>query len=248
MHNFVNFAESVGSLLPPNIAFVCYSLISTIFIILGLVYTHDLYTLVFFVLFVLCMLNAVMGLILLQLNMKSLFAHHIQSFHFLSTSFMVGFWLFYRSDAGPCSVPASNSMQVLSCNPLSGTNSLPTDTLLYVMLTPIVYLITCPNVSWEDLLKSWVTVLMWISLCIAAFNTYNTIFAFLLYVPISALIMFKLKYERYSFRLKMVSYESKIEELEVQSQQHDKEIKNMLSNVAHDMKTVIILTYITDFL
>ena len=238
MHSFVNFSELVGSLLSSHFIFICYSFVGIICIILGLVYAHGSYTLAFVVLLVLCILNTVVSLILSLCTMNSVFSRQFGSFHFLSMSFMIGFWLFYRSDAGMCSV-TPNAIQVLSCNPLSSAHSLPTDTLLYAMLTPIVYLITCPKVSCEDLVKSWVTVLLWISFCLIAFNAYNTLFSFLLYVPLSALIMFKLKNDQYSLRLQSYCYESKIEELEAKSQCRDREIQNMLSNVAHDMKTVI---------
>jgi hypothetical protein len=121
---------------------------------------------------------------------------------------------------------------------MSESTSLPTESLMYIMLTPILYLQLFQNISWIVLLTSWIIIILCIAVCMGVFNAYNTIYTFVLYVPISFFLLYKTHTDRYNSLLEKASYEAKILDIQTQSEQNSREIKNMLSNVTHDMKTV----------
>ena len=160
--------------------------------------------------------------------------NHVQSCSVLSltTCLINGLWLVSRSYAGPC------SMNHWSCNPSASFNDLPFDALLYLMLTPIIYLELFPHILLKVILVSWSFAVVWISVCIYTFNAYNTVIVTLFYIPTSLLFIYKKQNELYISLLEKEKYQTRIEQIEAQSVNNIKEMKNMLSNVTHDMKTV----------
>ena len=156
-------------------------------------------------------------------------ANYVQSWIVLSTGLITCLWLFSRSHADP-------STKSWSYSP-SESASLPSNTLWYLMLTPIVYLELFPQISLKTILVSWSIAVAWISVCIYVYNAYNTLILFMFYIPTSLLFIYKKQSERHLSLLEKETYQARIEEMEIQSVNNNKEMKN----VTHDMKTVNML-------
>ena len=237
LKQFLRKIDSKEFIFPSYLLFILFTLFGIVYVTLGFVLSTRDSNYLLFSLLVMFVSNSLVGWYLMKncTAMDSSFpSNYIKSCSILPTCLINCLWLFSRSYEGPCTT------NLWSCNPSASFNSLPLDTLFYLMLTPIMYLELFPYVSLQAILISWSTVVVSISACIYAFNADNTLVVFAFYIPTSLLFMYKKRNERYRSFLEKETYETRIEEVETQSVKNDKEMKHMLSNVTHDMKTVIL--------
>ena len=166
---------------------------------------------------------------------------YISNAHIIINSLLLGFWLFCQSYSGACTVDDMKYLKEWGCNPGYSSHLLPFESLIFAMMTPLLYAFIFPNASWKVSMLSWIIILAWISVCIGVFSAYNTIKAFVVYIGFSLMILiFMYERHRQSVSLFLEKEKCEFEILRVveQSQKDAKEIQNTLSNMVHDLKTV----------
>ena len=240
------------------IAFGGYGLLGLLLILFGTISSFQIggqSQWLFLILLVLYALNFCLGfnLVITERNSvsrgKELIRTSLTSFHVLLNSVLIGFWLFCRSYNGDCSISSFSYIAAgLDCNPEYHSNALPFDTLVFAMMTPLVYAYIFTGVSRIVSQMSWMIIIAWIAICIGLFNAYNTINSLIIYAAFSAMILFfKYKHEDKIAGLLMIIENSELvieySEMEIKriidkSAKDVKEIQTRLSNVAHDLKTV----------
>lgn len=171
----------------------------------------------------------------------------ISNGHVIVNSLLMGFWLFCRSYNGACSFQDNTYLVEWSCNPGYSSHSLPLETLIFAMMTPLVYAYIFSNVSWTICLVSWLIIVSWIFVCIYVFSAFNATKAVIVYIGFS-LVILKSIYENNSksanLLLEKEKCELEVERVSQQSAKDAKELQNMLNNMAHDLKTVFLIIYI----
>ena len=165
------------------------------------------------------------------------------SFHVLLNTLLVGFWLFCRSYNGDCSVGGFSYITIaLDCNPEYNSNALPFDTLIFAMMTPLVYAYIFTKVSTTVSQLSWMITIAWIATCVGLFNGYNTVISLVIYLVFSAIIHF-FQYENQNkiagLIIKNEDTEMEMRRIIDQSAKDANEMQTRLGNVAHDLKTVL---------
>ena len=227
---FLNYIESKDSMMTSTLIYLLFSFYGIVCI------THDLGSLSSLLLIAIVM-SFVAGFILLRYKFVSAsMMTYIEACHFLLTCLSNGYWMFCRSYNNDL-----NPMRFMSCNINNTTHNLSVETIFYVMLTPIVYSIVFKHTPWQVILPSWFICIISISLFLINFSAYKTIIFLIFYAPISFLLIFKIENERYLSDLSAmenIKYETRVNKIIQDSEAHELEIKNMLSNVTHDMKTV----------
>ena len=210
----------------------------------------------YIILLSLFLLNTIFGLVcLLKDNEKSVKSTAaLISCHVVISCLLVGFWLFIRSNVGDClNIESSGSKLITmwSCNPQSNSETLPVDTMIMLMLVPLIYASIFRNMlPWWILITSWVITVLWLIICITVFNAYNSTFVVVFYALVSIMLLCQNKSQ--SIEYSNVICEKDVEISLIKA--HTVEQKNMVSNVTHDLKTVcfilslimILIPYIND--
>ena len=233
------------------IAFGGYGLLGLVLILLGTITSFQIggqSQWLFLTLLVLFFINFCLGLVLIVKAVNNTAKGHeliptsLASFHVLLNSVLIGFWLFCRSYNGDCTISSFNHMaDALDCNPEYNSNALPFDTLIFAMMTPLLYTYIFTKVSRIVLLVSWMIIIAWIAICIGLFNAYNATISLIIYAAFSAMILF-FKYENQktiaALILQNENNEIELKRSITKSKKDAKEIQSRLGNVAHDLKTV----------
>ncbi len=156
-----------------------------------------------------------------------------QAFSMLYTTIFCFTRLYFRIVAGQC--PSQNLKKVWYCNPLQDANALPLDSVLVVMMVPILYSVVFREIRWKNIALSWLLTVAGLSYCIIAKNMFATIPILLTYIPISAMYLYDTnRQNKNTFRLTQKLAENE----RLADETHARELRHMIGNVAHDLKTV----------
>lgn len=111
--------------------------------------------------------------------------------------------------------------------------------MLAAMIMPLLLSIVEPGALWEYVCLAYVMVIGIILYCIIAYDNTNCIGSFAIQVPFFFLLMYENQRQRLVVFLSAVSQEVLITENKVLADRaHEVEMRNMIGNVAHDLRTV----------
>ena len=226
------------------IIFVVFSLICLFGLIVGTIGVLNEHNSVNFNLFIilLCLFttNICLGMyIFIIKSNESYWRPLLRSCHIMISSILMGLFLFCRSLVGDCLNNDPTFIIYWSCNPQYDSNTLPVDTMLILMMVPLIYASIFENViSWGALLSSWMITVFWLILCIILFKAYNSIFALVCYAPLSFMILYKNKLYQIELCNTIDDKINEIAKIKVEAESTKFEQENMISNVTHDLKTV----------
>jgi hypothetical protein len=156
----------------------------------------------------------------------------------LSSQGTVALFLLARVLHGKCE--SLNQLDVWSCSSEFKSRALPQELLIALMLYPIANSIIFKNVHFKHVVMSWVLTLVVISFFIAFTGATQSIPALVFYAPFSG--GFLLENHRQDLILFHVLRSQKRLLVENRQMSEDKqtEMRHMIANVAHDLKTVLI--------
>ena len=226
------------------IVFTVFSVICLFGIIAGTIRVLSDYNSINFNLFIilLCLFtaNICLGIfIFISKRNESFVISALRSCHVITFSVLAGYFLFCRSLLGDCLSDDPTFIINWSCNPQYDSNTLPVDTMVLLMLVPLIHQSIFENtITWRVLLSSWMITVLWLILCITLFKAYNSMFAVLFYAPLSFLILYKNNMHHTKSYNIIDDKNNEIIKVKLEAESTKSEHENMLSNVTHDLKTV----------
>jgi hypothetical protein len=148
-----------------------------------------------------------------------------------------GFFNLTRSVKGTCDEldPKNYIFGFIACNPEALSFALPQDTFFCLMTFSIVTCILMKRANHYTIYASWLISTGFVMLSIILSGSYNSIFFLCISSPLSALIIYELQCQNKAINL----LTEELSENARRSQEiHANEMRRMIGNVAHDLKTV----------
>jgi hypothetical protein len=90
----------------------------------------------------------------------------------------------------------------------------------------------------------WLSIVAFLLVIILWFNLYNSTVSLIFYVPISLIILTESRRQNLEVFFITQKLEKSLEDNEANAELHATELRHMIANVAHDLKTVSIFYYI----
>lgn len=152
-------------------------------------------------------------------------------------TFLLGAWLLMRVAVGQCN--DYYSFDNFRCNPSQDSGTLPIDSVVAIMLIPLTTSIVFRGIPFTVQIFSWVMTLAFI-VCSAAFVRLDQSFVSLcIFAPSSLFMLYEgERQNRMMFhmtdRMSFLLQENE----RLADETHANELRHMLGNVAHDLKTV----------
>jgi hypothetical protein len=168
---------------------------------------------------------------------------------FLSISIGLGilFQIFLFNSNACFSTVERNILSSLNCHT---TDKLPDNTVLLMLVVPAVLCMLDNEIKWSVQLGCWGMNFIFLLFCIIYFQLKTSAFTFALYVPFTLIIM-------YSFRQQSLLLFLASEHLDAQHNEkhrqnglaHVEEMRSLIGNMAHDLKTVsdAVIVYVSIF-
>ncbi len=154
----------------------------------------------------------------------------------ICSSFSVGICLIARSLNGECL--SLNQYYIYGCNSELASRSLPQEHLILLMLLPILYSVVYKAIKWRYVCLTWLMVIICISISIGVSNATNSIACLIIYMPISMLILYENHRQNLILFFVTQKQQKLLEENRVLSENAQNELRHIIANVAHDLKTV----------
>lgn len=163
----------------------------------------------------------------------------VNCFSFVLTA-MFCFGLILRTQTGECGyISTKFDTTMWWCNPESESNALPHDSMLIVMLLPLVYSIVWRETTWSVTLLSWAvcSTALVVSLLIGDASTSQGPVGFL--IPLNFAILYECQRQRLLSFLSIRGLQSNMaNNMKEVDEASATEMRHMIGNVAHDLKTV----------
>lgn len=164
----------------------------------------------------------------------------IENCYILGTAVYTSIRLLTRFTVGPCS--GLEFMEVLGCNPNHAVGGVPMDTLFGIALNPIMFAVIYRSASWSSTLISWlisIGSMIIVGVLSGATAKPYLVAIFTAYIPLSLSILFESRRQSISIFLTNKKLAGLIAENERMAEAIRKdELRSMIGNVAHDLKTV----------
>lgn len=151
-------------------------------------------------------------------------------------SFSLGLYLIARVANGTCD--SLDQYHMYGCNSEGSSHSLPQELLYCLMTLPIAYSVVFKAVSPKFVFASWVICVVTICIAIGIANAYVTIPLMVVYCPVSLILLYEI--HRQNIILFRISRRQQLllETNKKFSEESQNELRFMVANMAHDLKTV----------
>lgn len=162
----------------------------------------------------------------------------------IGISIFFGLQLIMRVNGGQCE-EGIVYMEALLCNPNHATDGLPEETLAQLMLFPIVFHIILRDSRIGTFFIAWALSLISMVIAGLMMNIRPTIPFLVVYFSFSIIILYDTQRQNLSLFLLAEKLKYSLAENERQADEtHASELRHMIANVAHDLKTVFSITFV----
>jgi hypothetical protein len=145
-------------------------------------------------------------------------------------------FLFARLYNGECN--SLNQLVMWSCNSGFASRSLPVESVVMLLIQPILNSISFKSLRFEYVLASWVFIMSVLFTAVGVTGATQTLPALLMYVPLSLIGMFETHRQDLILYFIVKSQRKLLAENKQMSEERTTEMRHMIANVAHDLKTV----------
>jgi hypothetical protein len=205
----------------------------------SLFFTFGGHKYVFYAMIILHSFVIVFGILLIyEQHSKLIFGSKciIESLFILLCLLDFGFILTSRTIFSGC---RQNMPRVAECE--HTTDEIPQDILLLFMFLPILFSIIFQRVKRNCIIFCWLLVVTVITLNIALLDKKDSISSLFFYAPISFIVLMESRRQNLEMFLIAQKLEKSLEDNETNAELHATELRHMIANVAHDLKTVCYL-------
>lgn len=166
----------------------------------------------------------------------------LQGIFILGFTSYAGLWLLMRLNEGQCEVIIS--VYDFACNPQQNSDGLPIETILMLMFVPVTFSVILRNTSMEMKLTSWVLTVILILSSSAFINFIPNLPYLFTYVMVSLFFIYETERQNRLIFFMANKYKTLLEENErLADESYANELRHMIGNLAHDLKTVTIINY-----
>lgn len=175
-------------------------------------------------------------------NYKSTFftpdtAKNMENMFIIGLSVYSNIRLVLRTQQGECI--GANFIDQLICNPLHSMNLLPPDTFVGLSILPMMFASVFRTADWNVILFSWILTIATMLLCTYLFHESKLVVLILqVYFPCSLIVLFESRRQSLAIFLMNQKLQFLLSENSRIAKQHATELKHLIGNVAHDLKTV----------
>jgi hypothetical protein len=178
---------------------------------------------------------------LVNIHNSSSFIPTLENLYVISSALGGGFFNLTRSIKGSCDVlHSSYYLGFIACNPESLSSALPQDTFFCLMTFSIISCILMKRANQYTIYASWLISTGFVMLSIILSGSVNSIFFLCISAPLSAFIICELQRQNKAINLLT---EELSENVRRSQEIHANEMRRMIGNVAHDLKTVLLTIF-----
>eukprot|EP01031_Cornospumella_fuschlensis_P025063 gene25063-30272_t len=167
---------------------------------------------------------------------------HLRSYIVLAITLVFILRLFLRAFTGKCHDDNSSPSpfaERLNCNPNTDSSNLPKESILGLMLLPLLFSLTMREISVKVVLICWLAVVLAVLIAVVGVAKDDTYVAMIIVyiLPSLAMIFENYRYNKSLFLVTLRLRNTLKERDENADQVHATEMRHMIANVAHDLKT-----------
>jgi hypothetical protein len=162
-----------------------------------------------------------------------------ESFTIIASTITIALMLMARVYNGRCR--SLNQLEAWKCNSEYSSRALPQEFLLVLMINPVVNSIVYKSLRFEHVMLSWIIVMATLFICVGYANATQSLPAICTYIPTSLLLLFENHRQDLILFFVVKSQKKLLVENKRMSDEMATEMRHMIANVAHDLKTVILL-------
>lgn len=163
---------------------------------------------------------------------------YLQNTVIIFVTLVLGFWLLIRVADGQCEDRLSPLN--FTCNPNDENYGLPVDSMIAVMLIPLTFCVVLRGTHFSVHLTTWALTLGFLLATAAFVRIDQNISFFAIYAPTSLILLYES--ERQNKVIFLVTDKLSyllLENERLADETHANELRHMVGNVAHDLRTVI---------
>lgn len=161
----------------------------------------------------------------------------LEVFWLLLTNLSLDLMIISTCEVGPCPETVSN-FGWDGCN-RAVEHQMPEALMIAAMMAPVILHMTIKGVDFKYVLCTWCINMGVMTTCMVYYDMYFSYGAFFSFFPFSLVAMFENQRQNLSiFHLTQAQQELLIENERVAAENHTTEMRHMIGNVAHDLKTV----------
>jgi hypothetical protein len=161
----------------------------------------------------------------------------LQDIFIIGITLLFGFWLIMRVAEGQCKQILS--LNNFSCNPNQESEALPVESVVVLMLLPMTFCVAFRGTSFSIQLLSWALTLAFIFSTAAYVRINQNVPYILVYAPVSLFLIYESERQNKVIFLVTDRLAQLLEENErLADETHANELRHMVGNVAHDLRTV----------
>jgi hypothetical protein len=159
-----------------------------------------------------------------------------ESFSTIASTFSIGICLLVRVYNGHCK--SLHQTDVWNCNFEVDAHALPQEHLVILMMYPLLHSVVFKALKFEYVIASWSIAIAFVFIAIGMADATQSIAAIMIYIPLSAILLVE------NYRQDMILYfvvkkqRKLLAENKQMSDETATELRHMIANVAHNLKTV----------
>ena len=152
------------------------------------------------------------------------------------SSLTLGLFLLARILNGRCQ--SLDQLHMWSCNSEYDSHALPQEIVLCLMFLPVMLSTTFKAVRTQFIFLSWLICIFFIALAIIIGDAYQSLPALIIYTPLSATVLYEIHRQNVVQFLVLKKQKMLLEANKRLSEEAQNELRFMIANMAHDLKTV----------
>jgi hypothetical protein len=162
-----------------------------------------------------------------------------ESAHIMGSSLTPALFLFGRLYNGEC--PSLNQLDMWSCNSGFASHTLPQEFVVLLMMQPLCYSVAFKSLKFELVMVTWFIVVFTLFVGVGMVGAYQSLPAILIYIPVSLVLLLENHRQDLILFFVVKSQRKLLAENKKMSEERTTEMRHMIANVAHDLKTVSLL-------
>jgi hypothetical protein len=163
----------------------------------------------------------------------------VEIFYIYGISITNGIYLMFRVLSGPCANSAFEN--VWHCNPSLHEDTLPTSHYILITFIPLAFLVLFRSTRWSIHLSAWLISLtfIYVASCLLPVTFSRSWLVNIAYTILGGVLFFEVRRQSiYTYRLHKLLVASTDELAALKEREYADEMRHLIGNVAHDLKTV----------
>ena len=160
----------------------------------------------------------------------------------VQSSICMGLFLVGRVMNGHCE--SVDIYHIYSCNPEHSSHALPQDVVFGLLFIPVMVSTIFKSVKLQSAMISWFSAVFFFSLAVWLGDAQRSIPLLVFYVPVSLMVMYENYRQDIILFLMSRKKEALLEENKQLSEEAQTELRFMIANMAHDLKTVSVCRFV----